>query len=682
MSRRRIVRRRQREYSRLELLDIHLSRSPRSQILDESFKAKIVKPEEYYKWASSPNRYDIVGIDYPKKKKEAPKNELQNYIERGRKLPSYYWQNGFYFKIDTKKIDELEKDLQNLKAPKYFRIQYDIKRKPRVSEVNFLIFRPAIAVSLRSSMSEFNEVKASIDDITKAIGDDILKVMEKHDARILLYRDYAFDQLRDKYVSIDEWKKEMAKRTRLKPALASIRRLGEYADHPIKHRDSVKWLNWKSIYEALDELPEDEREFLKYQLEKLSKQQFKNVMENEYGSKVIRKLLGHRHLSKKKLTKDVVESTLRKLHEKHGFHVSYHYGLKEELEKQNYDTQNLAEILKKLEKEGKVKLFPTNEVLSMSWYNEELKKKRKAEASYNKATGWISVKFEEKPDKETLSKLKDAGFRYEPKSKVWRASWTYEREKLVKDIAGEIETIEKGTNYAKLVQKHLKLAEKYEKEAKYHYDRYEGIKSAIPMGQPILVGHYSEKSHRRDLERMDKHLKKYLELKEKAEYHKERAEYYAKLAFEGEKPETVYNRIKRLESEKRRLERELAYIEIEKKKGKGCLRKYGVYTDDEDRIKTMLQRTTERLESEKKKFKVLTGKTFEEVDKERKEEAKRRAVEKRKRKVELPFELKKGDIVDSPFGKAKVVKINPKTVVVEKEGYQFKLRKELIGKVS
>ena len=272
MTRRRVIRRRRREYTRQELMDIHLSRSPRARSIDEGMKAKIVNAEEYYKWASHPNRYDIKGIDYPEKetRREEPRSELQNYIERGRRLPSYYWQNGFYFKIDSSKLNELEKDLQNLKAPKYFRIQYSIERKPRVSEVHFLIFQPAIAVSLKSSISEFNEVKASIDDITKAIGEDIIKIMDKHDARILLYRDYEFNQLRDKYVPIDEWKKEMAKRTRLKPALTSIRRLGEYADHPIKHRDSVRWLNWKSIYETLDELPKDEREFLKAQLEKLS----------------------------------------------------------------------------------------------------------------------------------------------------------------------------------------------------------------------------------------------------------------------------------------------------------------------------------------------------------------------------------------------------------------------------
>jgi hypothetical protein len=35
------------------------------------------------------------------------------------------------------------------------------------------------------------------------------------------------------------------------------------------------------------------------------------------------------------------------------------------------------------------------------------------------------------------------------------------------------------------------------------WKRYESIASHIPMGQPILVGHHSEKRHRRDIQRID-----------------------------------------------------------------------------------------------------------------------------------------------------------------------------------
>lgn len=305
-------------------------------------------------------------------------------------------------------------------------------------------------------------------------------------------------------------------------------------------------------------------------------------------------------------------------------------------------------------------------------------------ATYNKMTGWLHIRFDSKPSKEVLEELKRAGFRYHPSTKTWRAAWSFEREKVAEKMAGDVETVSKAINYARLAgkmekkaQKHMKLAEEYQKRA-------EGIMSAIPPGQPILVGHYSEKYHRRALERLHRYTDKAFEEREKAEYYQKRAEYYRRLATEGEDPEKVYRRIKRLESERRRWERELVWINIEKKNGKGFLRKYGIYTDDEDRVKGMLQRINERLQAEKEKFKALTGRTFEEVEKERKEESKRRGIEKRRQKVDLPFELKVGDIVNSPFGKAKVVKINPKTVVVEKDlgekKVRFKVMKALIGK--
>jgi hypothetical protein len=46
----------------------------------------------------------------------------------------------------------------------------------------------------------------------------------------------------------------------------------------------------------------------------------------------------------------------------------------------------------------------------------------------------------------------------------------------------------------------------------------------IPFGQPILVGHHSEKHHRRDIERMDNALRGAVEEREKAESYLERAE--------------------------------------------------------------------------------------------------------------------------------------------------------------
>ncbi len=49
------------------------------------------------------------------------------------------------------------------------------------------------------------------------------------------------------------------------------------------------------------------------------------------------------------------------------------------------------------------------------------------------------------------------------------------------------------------------------------------IGSAIPFGQPILVGHHSERRHRRDIERIHQNMSKSIEESGKAEYFKGRA---------------------------------------------------------------------------------------------------------------------------------------------------------------
>jgi hypothetical protein len=49
----------------------------------------------------------------------------------------------------------------------------------------------------------------------------------------------------------------------------------------------------------------------------------------------------------------------------------------------------------------------------------------------------------------------------------------------------------------------LEWAEAREKRATTAYEKASGIISMIPFGQPILVGHHSEKRARRDRDRMN-----------------------------------------------------------------------------------------------------------------------------------------------------------------------------------
>ena len=61
-------------------------------------------------------------------------------------------------------------------------------------------------------------------------------------------------------------------------------------------------------------------------------------------------------------------------------------------------------------------------------------------------------------------------------------------------------------------------AENAHTKATDRQNKVEKIMSFIPPGQPILVGHHSEKRHRKDIERMDSNMRRSVEETEKADY--------------------------------------------------------------------------------------------------------------------------------------------------------------------
>lgn len=65
------------------------------------------------------------------------------------------------------------------------------------------------------------------------------------------------------------------------------------------------------------------------------------------------------------------------------------------------------------------------------------------------------------------------------------------------------------------------------------------IASCIPMGQPILVGHHSEKRHRRDLERIDDGMRRAFEAREEATDLRRRAEAVGTGGISSDDPEAV-----------------------------------------------------------------------------------------------------------------------------------------------
>lgn len=118
-------------------------------------------------------------------------------------------------------------------------------------------------------------------------------------------------------------------------------------------------------------------------------------------------------------------------------------------------------------------------------------------------------------------------------------------------------------------------AERYER-AEDRAERYEGyasnaaarsdaayqaahrIADGIPMGQPILVGHHSERRHRRDIERMHSGMRRSIAEEAKAEHYAERAETAERYQARRESVPTTLRRIEKLEAELRGVNRNLA----------------------------------------------------------------------------------------------------------------------------
>jgi len=67
--------------------------------------------------------------------------------------------------------------------------------------------------------------------------------------------------------------------------------------------------------------------------------------------------------------------------------------------------------------------------------------------------------------------------------------------------------------------RYRELASKAKSQSTAAHERSNSLADMIPFGQPILVGHHSEKGHRRHIEKIHNSMRKSIELSEKAEYY-------------------------------------------------------------------------------------------------------------------------------------------------------------------
>ena len=185
-------------------------------------------------------------------------------------------------------------------------------------------------------------------------------------------------------------------------------------------------------------------------------------------------------------------------------------------------------------------------------------------ATYSPDDNKIRLTAAHRLDPETYARVKAAGFAWAPKLEQFIApAWSPEREDLAIELAGVIED-EDST----LIERAENRAERFETYSERRMDEAERARQAvaavadnIPLGQPILVGHHSERHARRDQEKIENGMRKAVQLWKTSKYWEERAAAAIGHAKYKERPDVRARRIKSLEAERRKWDRARAEAE-------------------------------------------------------------------------------------------------------------------------
>lgn len=161
---------------------------------------------------------------------------------------------------------------------------------------------------------------------------------------------------------------------------------------------------------------------------------------------------------------------------------------------------------------------------------------------------------------ELYARVKAHGFSWAPKQELFVAPmWTPEREDLLMELCGEI-----GDEDKSLVERAEERAERFEeyseKRAEDANRAHEGVSAIadnIPLGQPILIGHHSERHARKDAERIENGMRRAVKMWETSKYWQERAAGAIRTAAHKERPDVRARRIKGIEADKRKQERHI-----------------------------------------------------------------------------------------------------------------------------
>lgn len=176
-------------------------------------------------------------------------------------------------------------------------------------------------------------------------------------------------------------------------------------------------------------------------------------------------------------------------------------------------------------------------------------------ATYSPDDNKLRLYASSRLEPEIYERVKAAGFKWAPKQELFVAPmWTPGREDLLLELAGEIDDEDKS-----LVERAEERSERFDaysdkrmKDAESAHAAVDSIVENIPLGQPILVGHHSERRARKDAERIENGMRKAVKMWRTSQYWSDRAAGALHHAKYKELPAVRARRIKGLESDLRK----------------------------------------------------------------------------------------------------------------------------------
>lgn len=198
-------------------------------------------------------------------------------------------------------------------------------------------------------------------------------------------------------------------------------------------------------------------------------------------------------------------------------------------------------------------------------------------ATYSPEDNKIRLYASSRLDSETYERVKAAGFSWAPRQELFVApKWSPKREDLAIELAGEIEPEEMTmAERAQAKADRLdELANKRHRQANAYNRAAQELSEAFSNGQPILVGHHSERKARKTQERMQSAMTNANKAAKLADYWLYRAEGVEAHANYKNDPRVRAGRIKTLLAELRDMQRDINHAHL-------CLAFWEKVTQDE-----------------------------------------------------------------------------------------------------